>query len=181
ARSGLRSTLLGAQVAVSLVLLAGTGFVLRSLVASLRTGSGFRSEHVATGSVKLGAARYDTARARAFYDEALARVKQLPGVTSAAWTTAIPTLGSRSMSVIIEGHPAAPGEDVHVYSTGVTPEYFAAVGTRILRGRTFTASDIASAPWVGIVNETAARLYFAGRDPIGGRIKMDDRWIHIVG
>jgi predicted permease len=181
ARSGLRSTLLGAQVAVSLVLLAGTGLFLRSLVASLRTDLGFRVDHVATASVKLGAARYDSARARAFYDEALARVKQLPGVTSAAWSTVIPTLGSRSMSVIIEGHPAAPQEDVHVYSTGVTPEYFAAVGTRILRGREFTATDIASAPWVGIINETAARLYFSGRDPIGGRIKMDDRWIQVVG
>jgi predicted permease len=181
ARSGLRSTLLGAQVAVSLVLLAGTGLFLRSLVASLRTDLGFRVDHVATASVKLGAARYDTARARAFYDEALARVKQLPGVTSAAWSTVIPTLGSRSMSVIIEGHPAAPQEDVHAYSTGVTPEYFAAVGTRILRGREFTATDIASAPWVGIINETAARLYFSGRDPIGGRIKMDDRWIQVVG
>ena len=181
ARSGLRSTLLGAQVAVSLVLLAGTGLFLRSLVASLRTDLGFRVEHVATASVKLGAARYDAARARAFYDEALTRVKQLPGVTSAAWTTVIPTLGSRSMSVIVEGHPAAPQEDVHVYSSGVTPEYFATVGTRILRGRAFTATDIASAPWVGIINETAARLYFSGRDPLGGRIKMDDHWIHIVG
>jgi len=181
-RSGLRSTLLGAQVAVSLVLLAGTGLFLRSLVASLRTDLGFRVEHVATASVKLGAARYDNARARAFYDEALALVKQLPGVTSAAWTTVIPTLGSRSMSVTVEGYVSAPQEDIHVYSSGVTPEYFVTVGTRILRGRAFAETDTATAPWVGVINETAARRYFAGRDPVGGRIKIgDDHWVQVVG
>jgi predicted permease len=181
-RSALRSWFLAAQVAVSIILLAGTGLFLRSLAASLAANLGFRVEHVATASVNLGAARYDAARARAFYAEAVTRVKHLPGVTAAAWTTIVPTLGSRSMSATFEGYQAAPQEDAHVYNTAVTPEYFDAAGTRLLRGRAFAATDTASAPLVGIISETTARRYLAARDPIGSRLKLDDsHWIEIVG
>jgi len=182
ARSALRSTLVAAQVALSLVLLAGTGLFLRSLAASLQAPLGFRVEHVATASVNLGAARYTPVRAREFYDEAIARAKRLPGVTAAAWTSLVPTLGSRSMSVTFEGYQPAPQEDPHVYSTAVTPEYFAASGTRLLRGRPFAPTDTAASPLVGIVNDTAARKYFPGRDAVGGRLKVDEEhWIEVVG
>ena len=182
ARSGLRSTLVAAQVALSLVLLAGTGLFLRSLTASLRAPLGFRVERVATASVNLGAARYTPARAHEFYGEAIARAKRLPGVTAAAWTSLVPTLGARSMSATFEGYQPAPQEDPHVYNTAVTPEYFEASGTRLLRGRSFTPSDTPSSPLVGIVNDTAARTYFAGREAVGGRLKVDeDHWIEIVG
>jgi predicted permease len=182
ARGGLRGSLVAAQVALSLVLLAGTGLFLRSLAASLQAPLGFRVDHAATASVNLGAARYTLPRARQFYDEALARVKRQPGVTAAAWTSLVPTLGSRSMSATFEGYQPAPQEDPHVYNTAVTSEYFEAVGTRLLRGRPFAPTDTASAPLVGILNETAARRYFAGRDAIGARLKVDDdHWIEIVG
>ena len=182
ARSGLRSTLVAAQVALSLVLLAGTGLFLRSLAATLQAPLGFRVEHVATASVNLGAARYTPARAREFYDEALARATRLPGVTAAAWTSLVPTLGSRSMSATFEGYQPAPQEDPHVYNTAVTPAYFEASGTRLLRGRPFTPADTSTSPLVGIVNETAARTYFAGREAVGGRLKVDEaHWIEIVG
>jgi putative ABC transport system permease protein len=181
-RGGLRSWLVATQVGLSLVLLAGTGVFLRSLSASLRAPLGFRVEQVATASVNLGAARYDLPRAREFYTDALTRVKRLPGVTAAAWTSLVPTLGSRSMSATFEGYQAAPQEDPHVYNTAVTPEYFDAVGTRLLRGRPFAATDTAASPLVAIINETAARRYFAGREAVGGRVMVDDKhWIEIVG
>jgi predicted permease len=181
-RGGMRTWLVAAQVAVSLVLLAGTGLFLRSLAASLRTDLGFRVDRVATASVNLGAARYDAPRANRFYDTALARAKTLPGVTAAAWTSLIPTLGARSMSATFEGYQPGQDEDPHVYNTAVTPEYFEAVGTRLLRGRSFAPADTASSPLVGIINETAARRYFAGRDPLRSRLKVDeDHWIQIVG
>ena len=182
ARSGLRSTLVAAQVALSLVLLAGTGLFLRSLVQSMRVPLGFRVEGVATASVNLGVARYDGPRAKAFYDEALARVKRLPGVTAASWSTLVPILGARMFTATVEGYTPAPDEDVRFFNAAVGPEYFQAAGTRLLRGRAFTDADATGAPLVGIVNEAAARKYWAGRDSIGGRIAADkDLWIQIVG
>jgi putative ABC transport system permease protein len=182
ARSGLRATLVAAQVALSLVLLAGTGLFLRSLLESLQVPLGFRVDGVATASVNLGVARYDTPRAKAFYDVALARVKRLPGVTAASWSTLVPILGARMFTATVEGYKSAPDEDVRFYDAAVGPEYFQAAGTRLLRGRAFTEADAAGAPLVGIVNEAAARKYWAGRDPIGGRIAADKNvWIEIVG
>jgi putative ABC transport system permease protein len=182
ARSGLRSTLVAAQVALSLVLLAGTGLFLRSLVQSLRVPLGFRVEGVATASVNLGVARYDGPRAKAFYDDALARVKRLPGVTAASWSTLVPILGARMFTATVDGYKPAPDEEVRFYNAAVGPEYFQAAGTRLLRGRAFTDADATGAPLVGIVNDAAARKYWAGRDPVGGRIAADkDVWIQIVG
>jgi predicted permease len=182
ARSRLRSSLVAAQVALSLVLLAGTGLFLRSLLISLEAPLGFRVDGVATASINLGAARYDAARAQQFYADALTRMKQLPGVTAAAWTSVVPAVGSRSMSATFEGYDAGGEDDPHVSNTAVTPEYFDATGTRILRGRPFAATDTAASPPVGIINETAARRYFSGREAVGSRLSVQkDQWIEIVG
>jgi predicted permease len=181
ARSTLRSTLVAAQVALSLVLLAGTGLFLRSLLESLRVPLGFRVEGVATASVNLGAARYDQARAQAFYEDALARVRSVPGVAAAAWSNLVPILGARVFTTTVDGYRPQPDEEVRLYNAAVGPEYFQAAGTRLLRGRAFTAADSATAPRVGIINEAAAKKYWAGRDPIGGRIGEDTQWIQIVG
>ena len=182
ARSGPRSTLVAAQVALSLVLLTGTGLFLQSLVHSLRVPLGFRVDGVATASVNLGAARYDTARAKVFYDDAMERVGRLPGVTAAAWSTLVPTNGARVFDATIAGYQKRPDEDVFFYNAAVGPEYFQAAGTRVLRGRTFTKEDSPSAPLVAIVNETAMRRYWSGRDPLQGRVTVDaNQWIQIVG
>ena len=181
ARSGLRSTLVAAQVALSLVLLAGTGLFLRSLVQSLRVPLGFEVRGVATASVNLGAARYDAARAQTFYADALARVSQLPGVQSAAWANLVPIVGSRVWTTGVEGYRPQPQEEVLFNYASVGPGYFSAAGTRLLRGRSFTDADSASAPRVGIINEAAAQKYWAGRDPLQGRIGEDKDWIQIVG
>lgn len=181
ARSGLRSTLVAVQVALSLVLLTGTGLFLQSLLGSVRVPLGFRVEGVATASVNLGAARYDTPRARAFYDEALSRARRLPAVTAAAWSNLVPILGARVFSTTVEGYRPQPGEEVRLYTASVGPEYLQAAGTRLLRGRAFSDADSASAPLVGIVNEAAANKYWAGRDPLGGRIGEPNAWIQIVG
>jgi putative ABC transport system permease protein len=182
ARSRLRATLVAVQVALSLVLLAGTGLFLRSLVRALDEPLGFRVEGVATASVNLGAARYTTAQAAAFYDEALARVHQLPGVTAAAWTSIVPTQGARVFTATVDGYRPRQGEEVFFYNTSVSPEYFRAAGTHLLQGRGFSDADRPGAPLVGIVNETAAKKYWNGRSPLGGRASGgEDRWITIIG
>jgi putative ABC transport system permease protein len=179
ARSALRATLVAAQVALSLVLLVGTGLFLRSLVNSLQVPLGFSPSGVATATVNLGVARYDVPRARIFYGQVLERVGRLPGVTAAAWTTILPVNGDMTMMTDVSGYQAAPGETVTFHAANVSPDYFKAAGTRLLRGRPFNAGDSASAPPVGIINETAARKYWAGRDPLQGRMAKDT--IQIVG
>jgi predicted permease len=182
ARSGLRSTLVGIQVALSAVLLIGAGLFLRSLVNALDAPLGFRIEGVATASVSLGVARYDVARAQLFYADAIARARQLPGVTAAAWTGVIPSVGGRMFTTTVEGYQPQPSEEVRFYYSNVGPEYFRAVGTRLLRGRPFSDADGPGAPQVGIINEAAAKKYWAGRDPLAGRITGNDNVaIQIVG
>jgi predicted permease len=183
ARSRLRSTFVAAQVALSLVLLTGTGLFLRSLADASRVPLGFRPEGVVTATMALGAAKgFPLPRARAFFDQAVERAHQLPGVTAAGWTTVLPINGSMSAEVTIEGHTKQPGEDTHFYMAEVGPEYFQAAGTRVIRGRTFAGHDGPSAPPVGIINETAARKFWTGRDALQGRVKLDaDHVIQIVG
>ena len=155
ARSSLRATLVATQVALSLVLLIGTGLFLRSLVNVLRVPLGFNVARVATAAVNLGAARYSPARAKVFYDEALGKVRHLPGVTSVAWSTLVPINGSRMFDATVDGYRPQPQEEVYLYTSAVGPEYFQTAGTRVLKGRTFSTSDSASSPLVGIVNTAA--------------------------
>ena len=183
ARSRLRSTLVSIQVALSLVLLAGTGLFLRSLADAVRVPLGFRPEGVATASVALGAAKgFDAVRSKQFFEQSLARARQLPGVTAAAWTTVLPINGSMSAEVTVDGYDRRPGEDTHFYMSEIGPDYFSAAGTRLLRGRGFTAADREGAPLVAVINETAARRFWQGRDPLQGRVKLDDvHYMQIVG
>ena len=181
ARSRLRSSLVAAQVALSLVLLVGTGLFLRSLVHSLRVPLGFSTERAATATVNLGIARYDGVRAAVFYDQVLTRVRRLPGVTAAAWTTILPLNGDMIMMTGVEGYRKAPGETIKFHQASVSADYFQAAGTRLLRGRAFGDSDSATSAPVGVVNETAARKYWQGRDPLQGRLVDDGQSIQIVG
>jgi predicted permease len=182
ARSRLSGSLVAAQVALSLVLLAGSGLFLRSLVQALKAPLGFEPDRVATASVNLGLARYTAARAAKFYSTALESIRTIPGVSSAAWGTLIPTNGSMMATVQIDGYAAAPDEEPRVFLSQVGPEYFETVGTRILGGRAFENADTASAPRVAIVNEAAARKYWAGQSAVGGRLKMDDGpWLTVIG
>ncbi len=182
ARSRLRSTLVAVQIALSLVLLAGTGLFIQSLSAALRVPLGFTPAGAATTTLTPSVNGFDRARAARFFEDALVRAHRLPGVTAAAWTTVLPTNGSMSMSATVEGYTKQPGDDMHMYVANVGPEYFAAAGTRLLRGRPFSSADTTGSPLVGIVNETAARHFWSGRDPLQGRVMIDDTHaIQIVG
>jgi predicted permease len=171
-RGHLRSVLLGSQVAMSLVLLTGAGLFTRSLVAALDVPLGFDVTGVTTASVNLGLARYDNARAEAFYTSALASLLALPQVESAAWSTTVPTAGGRWSEVSIEGYQPSPQEDVTVAMAHVTPQYFRTAGMRVTEGRDFSAADVHGTPLVAVVNRTMADKYWRGRSAIGGRMKL---------
>ena len=180
----LRSTLLAAQVALSLVLLAGAGLFLRSLVNALDRPLGFDVDDVVSASVNLGLARYDDQRATAYYDEALRRVTSMPGVTAAAWTSIVPTRGDMTGTAEqIDGYERRERETIRFHIPKVGPDFFRAAGIRLIAGREFLPSDPLDGPGVTIVNRAAAEKYWAGRDPIGGRLMLSQKggWLEVVG
>ena len=180
----LRSTLLAAQVALSLVLLAGAGLFLRSLVNALDRPLGFDVDGVASVSVNLGMARYDDQRATAYYDEALQRVTSMPGVTAAAWTSIVPTRGDMTGTAEqIDGYQRRDREVVRFHISKVGPKFFKTAGIRLIAGREFLPSDPIEGPGVTIVNRAAAEKYWAGRNPIGGRLMLSQKggWLEVVG
>jgi predicted permease len=169
----LRRSLVVAQVAVTLVLLAGAGLLLASFRRVLEVDPGFVSEQVLTASVALPSARYaDDEAAWAFTEEALRRVRALPGVVSAGATDTIPFGGRHSDSVILaEGYPMKPGESVISPSrVDISPGYFEAMGVRLVRGRFFEEGDEARSLPVIIVDETLAERFWPGENPVGRRL-----------
>jgi predicted permease len=181
--TGLRSALVAAQVAVSLILLAGTGLFARSLAHAIAMPTGFIADGVATASVNPGLVRYDAPRVSAYYAEALDRVRALPGVTAAAWTNIIPSNGLMINTVQIQGYEPADGRDAEFYVSQVTADYFEAAGTRLLSGRTFTARDNAGAPLVAIISRTAADTFWPGQNPLGRQMKPSGPgdWRTVIG
>ena len=121
----------------------------------------------------------------AFADALLERVKALPGVQAAGLTQSMPLVGDYVLGFNIEGRPAiAPSDLPNTNYYAVTPDYFRAMGIRLVRGRLFTPQDDAKAPRVAIINETMARQHFPNEDPIGKRINITngpDTWREIVG
>jgi predicted permease len=169
----LRRSLVVAQVAFTFVLLAGAGLLLASFRRVLEVDPGFVAEGVLTASVSLPSARYadDDAR-RAFTDEALRRVRALPGVVSAGATDTIPFGDQHNDSVILaEGYPMKPGESlISPNAVDVTPGYFEAMGVRLVRGRFFEESDGARSLRVVMVDEKLAARFWSGEDPVGRRL-----------
>ncbi len=171
----LRRVLVVAQVAFAFVLLIGAGLLFASFRKVLAIDPGFNADGVLTASVSLPRAQYaEDQSMRAFADDALRRIRALPGVAAAGATTTIPFGGNHSDSVILaEGYQMQPGESVLSPSqVDVSPGYFEAMGVRLVRGRLFDQRDGADAPRVAVVDETLARHFWPGRDPIGRRMYL---------
>jgi putative ABC transport system permease protein len=164
------------------VLLVGGGLLLRTFVALQQSNLGFNPDHVLTGFVLPPAAKYKLPAERsAFYDRLLERTSALPGVTLASLSSVIPENGDSDTDFLIEGRPRAQSTDqaLITWYRDVSASYFAAMEIPLRRGRLFTAGE--SAPVV-VVNETFARRFFPGENPIGRRIGFDDkRLFTIVG
>jgi predicted permease len=185
ARRGLVMT----QTAVALALLVGAGLLARSLAALQRVPTGFRSDALLVAELQLPRSRYGEPAARVrFQQELLDRLAGSAGVGSAALTSELPLGGSgNSGSFEIEGRPVPPREkQPHAEIWSAAPAYFATLGIPLRRGRGFEASDGPQAAAVAIVNETLARRFFSGEDPIGRRIDFEGApgspyWRAIVG
>jgi macrolide transport system ATP-binding/permease protein len=182
-RAWVRSGLVVVQVSLSFLLLVGAGLLLQSLQKIRNTSPGFSTRGVLDTAVNLTAAGYDVLRAQSFQDELLARVKALPGVESAAFARMTPlSYGSYSSAPIaVDGYQPPPEEQPIVEYNEVGPDYFPTMGIPLVSGREFTRADDEKAALVAVVNETMATQYWRGRNPIGERVQVKDRWMLVVG
>jgi predicted permease len=171
----LRRVLVVAQVAFAFVLLVGAGLLFASFRELLAVDPGFEPRGVLTATVSLPSTRYKDGTAMiAFADEALRRIRALPGVAAAGATDTIPFGSNHSDSVILaEGYKMSPGESViSPNQVDVSPGYFEAMGARLARGRFFDARDVKGAPPVVMVDEKLARRFWPNVDPIGRRMYL---------
>jgi len=169
ARSRLRVLFVG-EVAVALVLLTGAGLLVRSLAGLVSVDPGFKPQGVTAIPITLPVARYSQpARQADLFRQLLERAAALPGVKAAAATSYVPLSGAfRFVFFCPEGRVCEGiGKDPVIAQRQITPDYFEATRTPLRRGRPFTAADTAQSLPVVIVNETTARRYWPGADPIG--------------
>ena len=185
-RHGLRSALVVAQVAGSLVLLIVAGLFVRSLVSAEHMYLGFDPDHVLNVMLDPHQIGYDEIRAKIFYRELEDRIRAVPGVQSASLASNVPLgIPSPSALVSVEGHPLAAGQQPPTISyDSVDPAYFETMRVPLLGGRNFTESDNETAPPVAIVNQTMAKKLWPGEDPIGKRFRVKNAngpFIEVVG
>jgi len=173
--SRLRSTLVVAEVALSLVLLVGAGLMVRSFIAMQRADLGIKPENVLAMQISLPRDSYeDKNKRRDFYQQLLGRVGTMPGVMNSGIASIVPFSSSDNSNTfqIVGQTPFTKGEEPFVEIRVTTPGYFDTIGTSLRGGRLFTAQDDAKAGRVILVNETFARKYLPGLQPIGQRLEL---------
>ncbi len=175
ARSAARNVLVVAEIAVSVVLLAGAGLMIRSFARLGSVDPGFDPDHVLTMRVVLsGSPHAKPDRRTQFYQQIIDRVKGVPGIVSASGINHLPLAGDLwTLSFTVDGRPLPPPpERPGAAFRVVFPGYFATMRIPLLRGRDFTTRDDARAPRVTVINETMARRFWSGEDPVGKVIRF---------
>ncbi len=177
-RSRTRAALLIVQGALSVVLLVGAGLFVRSLhhVRALRLG--YDVDPVLLVNLDMRGVKLDSAHAVALRQQLLERAQQLPGVEHAALHMSIPlrrTIGREGVGVQLRvaGIDSVSGLG-EFYLDAVTPDYFATLGTRILRGRGIGEQDVAGAPGAMVVSQAMAQVLWPGQDPLGQCVRVSD-------
>jgi putative ABC transport system permease protein len=173
----LRNLLVVGQVAVCFVLLVIAGLLVRSLGAARAANVGFDPRGLAVATVDLAMHRYSSDRGRAFYREALDRVRALPGVTSAALAERLPfTPNIQTNTIFIDRRTySSTDRGAATDVSRVSTDYFRTLGVPILRGRDFDERDTPGSLPVVIINQAMAERYWPGEDPIGRRLRTPTR------
>jgi putative ABC transport system permease protein len=174
AGSRLRNTLVVVEVSLALMLIIGAGLLVKSFWRLQQVDPGFRAENVLSLQLAPAGSTYSTAPSkRAFYADVIERIKALPGVKAVGGIHLLPMGGNNwDPGLVVEDHPLPAGaQQPSVDWRLITPDYFQAMGTRLIKGRWFSSSDNEKSPKVAIVNETLARKYWPNQDPIGKRIR----------
>ena len=168
-----RNVLVALQVALSVVVLAGAGLLLRTVWRATHIELGFNPDNVVLASVDLARQGYSEEKGVEFFRQLRQRLQQSPGVESVAIASAVPIqAGGMRMSVEIEGYQAPPDKPVNVDLVLTTPDYFRTLGIPMLRGRDLADTDVADAPAMAVVvNQNFVERYCAGRDPLTVRLR----------
>lgn len=167
-RFPLVKVLVGVQVAVSLLLLAGAMLFFQTFRNYIRIDAGFDREHVVSARFDTRLAGYQPAELPGVYARLIDEAARVPGVRSVSIGKVGPATGSATTSsVVIEGYKTAPAEDVLINEEFAGPAYLSTLGMRLIAGRDFAASDDARGRKVAIINETMAKRFFDKKNPVG--------------
>jgi len=177
-----RNALLVAEVALSMVLLVGAGLMMRGFLREQRDLPGFDTTRLLTADILLGGTKYFdktahdtnlvTSQSEIFFDQLLARMRSLPGVSRAGIISRLP-MDVWTHPFAIVGRPAPePGKEPLADLNEVDAQALDTLGLRLLRGRTIDERDAAATPWVAVVSKTFADRHFPGQDPVGHAIRM---------
>lgn len=186
----LRHALIVAEVALSVVLLAGAGLLFRSFMRLQAVDAGFTPQQVLTARLSPAGPQFDEDSAVVtFYEQVLDRARAIPGVDSAGVINTLPLSGGPTVAFRVEGRPIQPVDKwIPTNFRSVSADYFRAMNIPVLQGRTFTPEDRAGAPRKLMINQALARRDFPDEDPVGKRITLGNTdennqpiWFEIVG
>jgi predicted permease len=170
ARGGLGKALLIVQVAVSLVLLISAGLFLRTVLNLSRVDVGFDPSNLVMFRVNPRLNRYELPRIQSLYTEIMERMQALPDVQAVTLLTPALLSGSENTTdMVVEGRPDNGKRPPEIYQVTVAPNFLEVFRIPLLAGRGFTSSDNPKSPLVAVINETAARKFFANENPVGRR------------
>ena len=191
ARQGRRRLLpnlqIAAEIAIAFILLVGAGLLMRSFQAIRAVDLGFRTEHILSANFALPPSHYSNPQQYArFVADSVERVRAVPGVLSATATLGVPMRGSAGGDFEIFGRTTDTGEKLNAAIRPGDSQYLATLGISLSRGRSMDPNDVDGTPPVALINERLARLFFAGKDPLGQQIRIASKdkslpWMTIVG
>ena len=170
-----RSVMVAFEIALAMFLLVGSGLLFHGIYLLNRQYLGFQAEHLLTARVALDKTRYpNAARQSAFLRESISRLRELPGVVQVAAVSDLPATAPGSVTLHLKDQPELVANQApNALDVVVTPDYFQATGTPLLRGRTFTDNDDATAPRVVIVNQKFVERYLNEKEPLGRQITLE--------
>src|SRR5215471_3120102 len=174
------------EIALSMVLLVGAGLMVSSFVRLERVNLGFDPDRLLVFEIVLPPSKYPSEAVPGFFNDLARKTEIIPGVERAAVASELPVMGANHTSFELDGRSQAGSEtppDAGLHF--ISPEYFAVIRAPLIAGRSFNEFDTRQSEPVAIINQTAARRYWVGRNPIGSRINIGDQgkpaWLTIVG
>ena len=169
----LRSAMVVTEIALAVVLLVGAGLMMKSLLRLLQTNVGFRTENLLTMAIVLPPGKFTQDKQMTIaFQQLQERVQSLPGVSGAGTVDILPLNGGNTTRFFVDGDPIpAPGKEIESNLRIVSDSYFKTLGVPMIAGRMFDERDAADKPGVVIIGKTIADRLFAGRDPIGRKIR----------
>jgi putative ABC transport system permease protein len=188
-RNRTRNLLVVSEVALTMILLIGAGLLLKSFFQLRSVKTGFQPDHLLVMDISLPQKYANRQQIATFFDQALSQIATIPGVEAVGATSVLPFSGNNnSGSFTIEGRPpSVPGQSPNANRRSITPEYFQAMGMRLIKGREFNAQDTATSQPVVIINETTARIFWPGEEVLGKRLRLgsgdnlNTPWLDIIG